>query len=258
MLSQQTLDALAVNSGIEADVLAQAISDEQEQTLELPKGRFLTSENESKLLDNHGKKKYDEGKSKTLKDVFEGKTREDFLKDYKDSVLEEANLEPNQKLEEKNTIIEDLQNKLRGKDQEIETIMSENTKKQRVANALSQMPELKDGLGISKSEALNLILSNSELKEDGIYSNGTLLTDDYQSPIEVKDFLLREVNSRGWSKKKIQGNGGRKPGQQSEKISTYTEFQKYCESKGWNESSQEAISFLNKVKKDNSDFDFDN
>ena len=59
MLSKEQMDSIAVMTGIKADVLAKAISDEQEVKLELPEGRFLTKDKEELLLDNHGKKKYD-------------------------------------------------------------------------------------------------------------------------------------------------------------------------------------------------------
>lgn len=126
MLPQEQNDFINATFGVTADELAQAISDEQEVKLELPEGRFLTTENEAKLLDNHGKKKYDEGKSKTLKDVFDGKTKDDFLNDFKANVLAEANLEPNQKLREKEEILNDLRTKLQNKDNEIERILNEN------------------------------------------------------------------------------------------------------------------------------------
>lgn len=258
MLAQETLDAVAVITGITADELAQAISDEQEVKLELPEGRFLTTENEAKLLDNHGKKKYDEGKSKTLKDVFDGKTKDDFLIEFKTNVLAEANLEPNQKLQEKEEILNDLRTKLQNKDNEIERILNEKVERERISNALANMPELRKDLGISKSEALNLILSKSEIKEDGIYSDGKPVTDDYGTPVAIQDFLQSEVKSRGWGKKEIRGNGGRKPGVGGSVPKTYSEFQKVCESNGWNEGSQEAKQYLSKLRSDNADFDLDN
>ena len=266
MLAQKTMDALAVMSGIKADVLAQAISDEQEQELELPEGRFLTKENESKLLDNHGKRKYDEGKSKGSKDALEaiktdleleGETISDVFGNYKSKVIKEAKVEPNQKLTEKENAIKALQESLRTKETEIESIKSEAQRTKRQANALSNMPQLRDDLGLNKSEALNIILSSVEQKEDGIYKDGKLLTDQYQEAIKLNDFLKSETESRGWVKTKIQGHGSKKPGSTGAMPKTYSEYQKYCESKGWNEGSLEAKQYLKEVQAKDSSFNFD-
>lgn len=258
MLSQETMDSLAVISGINADVLAQAISDEQEATLELPKGRFLTDENESKLLDNHGKKKYDEGKSKTLKEVFEGKDKDEFLNSFKSSILDEAKLEPNEKLTEKDNAIKALQDSLRGKETEIETFKStlESTKRQ--ANAMSNMPKLREDLGLRRSEALSIILSDVEQTEDGIVKNGKLLVDEYQSAISLEDFLKNETNERGWIEKKIQGHAGSQGKQTVTTPKSYNDFLKYCESKNWKEGSYEAKQYLTQIRGKNPDFDMDN
>jgi len=258
MLSQQTMDSLAVISGIKADVLAQAISDEQETELELPTGVFLTDDQKATLLDNHGKKKYDEGKSKTLKEVFEGKDKDEFLNSFKSTILDEAKLEPNEKLAEKDNAIKALQDLVKQKETEVETFKStiESTKRQ--ANALSTMPKLRDDLGIKPKEALSIILNGVEQTDEGIVKDGKLLVDELQSPISLESFLNKETNERGWVKKTIQGHGDKKPGFKGSAPKTYGEFQKVCESKGWNEGSFEAKQYLKGVKSKNPDFDMDN
>ena len=199
MLSNKTMDAIAVMTGIKADELAKAISDEQEQELELPEGRFLTKENESKLLDNHGKRKYDEGKSKGLKETLEsiktdfeleGETINDVFGNYKSKIVSESKIEPNEKLAEKDKAIKTLQDSLRNKETEIETIKSKAEETNRRAKALSNMPSLREDLGINKSEALNIILSSIEVKEDGIYKNGKLIVNEHQEAVSFNDFLI--------------------------------------------------------------------
>lgn len=268
MLARKTLDTLAVMSGIKADVLAQAISDEQEQELELPEGRFLTTENESKLLDNHGKRKYDEGKSKgskelieTVKTTFEieGDSIDDLLSNYKTNILKEAKAEPNQKLAEKENAIKALQDSLKAKEDEILNIQTEAEKTRRNAKALSVIPALREDLGLNKSEALNLLMNNLEVKEDGVYKDGKLLANEYQEAISFEDAIKAEVESRGWVTKPIQGHG--KSGKGKTTVATpksYSEFQKVCESKGWNEGSYEAKQYLKEIKAKDSDFDYDN
>lgn len=264
MLSTEQIGTLAAMSGITADVLATAISDEQEVKLELPEGRFLSTENEQKLIDNTAKKKYDEGKNKGSKEVLEsvktnfsleGDSMDDLLGNFKANILKDANLEPNEKLAEKDNAIKALQDSLKNKESEIETFKSDMERTQRQAKALSSMPKLREDLGLKKEEALNIILSNVEVKEDGIYKNGNLVVDSYQSAIGLEDFLSQETTERGWVEKKIQGNGGRKPGYQGAEPKTYEEFQKVCESKGWNEGSLQAKEYLKTLKSKNPDFE---
>ena len=258
MLSQSTLDSFAAQNGITADELAKAISNEQEITLEVKEGRFLTKENEDKLLDNHGKRRYDAGVSKTLKDVFEGKDKETYLNEFKSSVLEDAKLEPNEKLDQATKTINSLKESLTEKDNTILSIQkeAENTKKR--ASALSSLPILREDLGINKTEALNIILSTVEQKEDGIYKSGQLVVNEHQEAVSLNDFLSQEVNSRGWVKKQIQGNGGNKPSSQGATPTTYTSFQKHIESKGWKEGSIQANQYLASLRTDNPKFDLDN
>jgi len=267
MLSQETMDSIAVMTGIKADVLAQAISDEQEQELELPKGRFLTDENESKLLDNHGKRKYDEGKTKgskelieTVKTTFElqGDSIDDLLGNFKTNILKDANKEPNEKLTALEQANENLRTSLKGKEDEILTIQTEAEKTRRNAKALSSIPALREDLGLNKSEALNLIMASLEIKEDGVYKDGKLLANEYQEAISFEDAIKAEVERRGWVTKKIQGHGSKKGEPTSATPKSYSDFQKYCESKGWKEGSYEAKQYLGSVKSKNPDFDMDN
>ena len=258
MLSQEQKDSINAALGITADELAKAISDEQEVKLELPQGRFITKENEDKMLDAHGKRRYDAGTSKTLKEVFEGKDKETFLNEFKTSILKDAKLEPNEKLDQATKTINALKESLTAKEQEVLRIQneSENTKKR--ANALSTLPTLREDLGIKKTEALDIILSSIEQKEDGIYKNGQLVVNEHQEAVGLNDFLNQEVNSRGWVKKTIQGHGGKEGKQTGAAPKSYSDFQKHCESKGWNEGGHDAKQYLKSVMAKNPDFDMDN
>ena len=241
MLSKEQMDSIAVMTGIKADVLAQAISDEKEVKLELPKGRFLTEDNEATLLDNHGKKKYDEGISKASRDAFDGKTKEDFLTGFKTSILEEANIEPNQKLTEKEEAFRTLQEKyqtdIKLKDNEIDSVF----------------PELKDG--ISKLDARILFNATHETKEDGVYKDGKLLVNDIQSPLGLEEAAQLFIKEKGWRKEAPKGHGGKKPSEGGTSPKSYNDFQKYCESKGINEGSLEAKEYLSTLRAKNPQFE---
>lgn len=258
MLSKEQKDFINATLGITADELAQAISNEQEVALELPKGRFLTQDQEEKMLDLHGKRRYDAGISKMAKENFEGKTKEEYDNSLKALILEEAKLEPNEKLNQLTNTINSLKESLTEKDKVILSIQeeAENTKKR--ANALSVLPTLRSDLGINKSEALNIILGSVEQKEDGIYKDGKLIVNEHQEAVGLNDFLSQEVNSRGWVKKQIQGNGGKNGASQGATPNTYSSFQKHIESKGWKEGSMQANQYLESLQKSNPKFDLDN
>lgn len=255
MLSKEQMDSIAVMTGIKADVLAKAISDEQEVKLELPEGRFLTKDKEELLLDNHGKKKYDEGISKATKEAFDGKDKETFLTELKTSILADAKLEPNEKLTEKDNAIKALQDSLKTKESELETVKSTIEETKRRAKAISALPTLREDLGIKKDEALSIVMSNVEIKDNVIHKGGVPMLDSYQSPISLDDFLKQEVETRGWTAKKIQGNGGKATTQTVATPKSYTEFQKYCETKGWNEGGYDAKQYLASIKAKNPEFD---
>lgn len=256
MLSKEQLDFINVTLGVSADELAKAISDEQEIKLELPKGRFLTPEQEQSVLDAHGKKKYDEGLTKATKEAFDGKSKDDFLSEIKTAIIEEVKLEPNVKLTEKEKAIELLQNSLKDKEQEIEKIRNESTAKQRRTEALANLPTLRSDLGIKNDEALNLILSNVDLREDGIYKNGEPIVDQYQKPVAIADFLNQEVGARGWVEAKPKGHGGKEGKPAGSEPKTYDDYKKHCEAKGWREGSLEAKEYLGALKAKNPEFEF--
>lgn len=260
MLSKQNLDALAVISGIEADVLAKAISDEQEINLDFPEGRFLTKEKENILLDNHGKRKYDEGVSKTLKDVFEGKSKEDFLTDFSKekikAALEEAKVEPNKKIADLNDSLDKLRNQLSEKDTEYERLQKSIEKEKYILEAQSYIPELPESLGLKKAEAVSLILSGVEKKDDGIYKNGELLKDSYESAISLESFIKDAVDQRGWSNNNPTGRGGGSNASGSNSTTTSTpktmeEYEAILQEKGFHAGSAEAQALLQEAAKEN-------
>lgn len=255
MLPKEQQDFINATLGITADELAKAISDEQEVKLELPKGRFLTPEQEESVKDAHGKLRYDAGVSKATKEAFEGKSKEEFLLEFKNSIIEEAKIEPNEKLTEKEKAIKLLQDSLKEKETEIERIQREALERQRKAEALSSLPKMREDLGIKPNEALNIIMSGVELKEDTYYKDGSPLVDEYQKPIALADFLNQEVSARGWIESKPQGHGGKSGKPANSVPKSYDEFKKHCDQKGWSEGSLEAKEYLGSLRAKNPDFE---
>jgi predicted methyltransferase MtxX (methanogen marker protein 4) len=252
MLSKKQMDAFAAMTGITADVLAKAISDEQEVELELPEGRFFTKEKEETLLDNHGKRKYDEGISKATKDAYDGKSKDDFLKGIKSTLLEEAKVEPNKKVTELESSLEVLRNQILEKDTAFESLKGSVDGERKMLKAQSFIPELPESLGLKKSEAANLILNGVEIKEDGIYKNGELVKDSMQKALSLEDFIKESVNSRGWAKVPSGrgGGSGGAVGASSSKPKTIEEYEAVIKEKGLHIGSAEAQAILQEAAKE--------
>lgn len=252
MLSQKTLDAIAELYGITADVLAQNISDEQEIALDLPEGRFLSSEQEATLLDNHGKSRYDAGVSKATKDAFDGKSKEDFLKEIKSAALEEAKIEPNKKVAELQSSIETLQKQVTDKEDAYSNLETKMKQKELKLGVQALFPTLPDTLGINGAEATSLFLMNHEVKEDGIYKNGTLLKDNLQNPLSQADAVKAFVAEKGWDAAPggRGGGAGGSGGTEGGKIKTMEAYEAHLKEKGLQVGSAEANALLDEIAKE--------
>lgn len=250
------MDALAELTGITADELAKAISDEQEVSLETPKGVFITEEQKAEMLDNHGKRKYDEGKSKAMKEAYDGKEKDAFLNELKNSILEEAKLEPNKKVEELNVTVENLRTKLQEKEGEFDGLKSNMAKEKRMLEIQSTIPDIPENVGLSKQEATNLYMLGREFKDDGIYLNGKHLTDEYERSIDVPTDVKNWYEQKGWGKKPAGRGGGTQgaAGGSPAIPKTMEEYNAYLESKGLKEGSMEANAILRQVAEANPEF----
>lgn len=250
------MSSLAAMLGTTADELAAIISDEQEKDLAIPEGKFITEEQRAEMLDNHGKRKYDEGKAKAIKDAFDGKDRDSFLNEFKTSILEEANKKPNEKVQELETTIASLQKKYQDKEAEINGLKSSMESEKRMLQIQSSIPEIPESVGISKQEATALYLTGREFKEDGIYLNGKRLTDDIERSIDLQTDVKNWYESKGWGKKPS-GRGGGTGGAQGGTPGvpkTMEEYNALLEAKGIEVGSMEANAILAQAAKANPDF----
>lgn len=247
------MDSFAGLLGITADVLAKAISDEQEVEVEIPEGEFLTKEAKETILDNHGKRKYDEGVSKATKDAFDGKSKDDFLKEKIDVALEEAKVEPNKKVQELTNSLETLRGQLTEKDDAFSELQNKMKTKETRLKAQSFIPDLPETTGLSKEEATSLFFMGVEIKEDGIYKNGTLLKDNREAPLTLEQSVKSFVTEKGWDKAPSgRGGGAGNPpnGGNSGLPKTMEEYESAIKEKGFHPGSEEAKSLLAEAAKE--------
>lgn len=266
-MNKKVIEYLATVLKLDVKVLTKAIETEGE-VIELPEGsRFLTKDEVETIKDNHGKTRYDAGKTAgsemLLKDLSEEVGFEDavkdgktFIKNYKTAILEEAKVEPNNKIAQLETSIDNLRNQITEKDTAYQTLQSSVDGERRVLKAQSFVPELPETLGLNKEEAVNLILAGIEIKEDGIYKDGNILKDSMEKPVTLENFVKESVTQRGWDTVPT-GRGGGSGGAGGAGGSgggalptTMQEFEDHIKEKGFHPGSAEAQALLAEAAKE--------
>lgn len=181
---------------------------------------------------------------------FEGKDPKEFISKFKENILNEANIEPNNKIQELETSNSNLRNLLTEKESEISNIQESYKSESRMNTIKGLIPELPQGLGLTKDEAVSLVTLNLEFKEEGIYKNGELLKDKMESPLALDKYVENYVADKGWNKQPS-GRGGGSGGQGSSAPTSLEEFNSSATEKGLRVGSQEYNALLNQAVKDN-------
>lgn len=182
---------------------------------------------------------------------FEGKRQEDFIEAFKSQVLSEAKVEPNKKIEELTGSLDALRQQVSEKESAYAQLQSSVENEKRKFKAQSLIPNLPEGLGLTKDEATSLYFLTHEIKEDGIYRNGEKLKDKMEKPLSFEDSVSSFVESKGWNKAQAPtGRGGGAKGEGSSGLPTsLDEYDNYIKEKGWTKGSQEANALLQEVVK---------
>lgn len=268
MLNKDTAEKLGkiLPKGITLEILSKAITSDKEETIDLPEGRFLTTDNESKLLDNHGKTKYNEGKTAgseiTIKELkektgleFEGKDADKFVSEFKTSILKDAKIEPEKKVKELQSSLEKLQNQyktdLSTKDSELQRLQGSLQQQKTISQLSTIIPELSSG--VSKQDAITLFNAQFEIKEDGIYKGGELLKDNLQNPMTLEQSVNDFLSEKGWNAQTPTGRGNDfQGGKGGDALPTnQKEYESYIESKGYNPAGQDAKALRMKMLESN-------
>lgn len=262
MYNKATIDQIAGALGLNAEEFATGISSEDEQSLTLPSGRFLTSEQVETIKDNHGKTRYDAGaeasRDMLLKDMSKKVGFEESIKDptkfidtFKANILKEAKVEPNQKLAEAETSISNLRNKITEMDTDYLKLQSEVTEKEVRFNVKSFIPDIPESLGISKDDATNLFFLANDIKEDGVYKNGVHLKDSLEKPLTVQEAVSSFITDKGWNTKPSGRGGGSGGGTGGSLPKTMEDYQSTLKERGLSEGSAEANALLTEIAKEN-------
>lgn len=261
-MNKKLIEELAGMLNLNAEELAKGIASEEDTSITLPKGTLLSDSDLETLKDNHGKQRYDAGKAAEREVLYKNlskeagletiKNHDEFIKAYQAKILEEAQIEPEKKVNELSQTVESLQAKLQEKDTEFVKLQDTYKQKDTRFQVQSLMPELPQGLGLNKDEATSLFFISHEIKEDGVYKNGQLLKDNLERPIAFDQAVTSFVSDRGWNATPEGRGGGANGGKGStSKITSYEDYEAVVKEKGYTIGSAEANALLQEAAKEN-------
>ncbi len=283
MLSKEMIKSLAVTAGISADDLANAISSEEEKKIDIKTKKHFTDEEWEKYedsIDKERKEKYDDGvktgTNKTIKYLkekvgldYEGRKPEDFIKKFKDKVIEDEKLSPEPKIKTLETDIEKLRDEILEKDNKIN---ESNQKYQglKIRSSLEQFITSDLPVGMTKDDALTIMQSKMSFGYDDegkevVTKNGEVLKTKTRENVGFKDAISDFQTEKKWRNGKegrendddTGGGGFSDP----KKIRKMSDMSKYFEENNINPLSQEARGYINDANSDASEskeeFEFD-
>lgn len=272
MLSQKSKNAIAEVLGVSVDVLTSAISSEEEKDIDFDVKKSFNSqewEDYESAVDREKKGKYDEGKEvgekqliKSMKDAvgldYEGRRSEDFIQKYKDKVIKDANINPDQRVKELTDDIEALKTSSTEKDTEISTLKGQLSGYKIDGKISEHLPGTLPK-GLKKEDVLGIIKSNYsfDVDEEGkevVKQNGEILKDKTRNHISFEQAITDFVTERGWN---VAGTGGRGRGNElpsgsvsdPKKIRSMSELRQYFEDNDISDKGSKAMGLIQEAAK---------
>jgi len=263
----ESLAKLAKVTDVEA--FSQALQSESDTDFTLDTSNLIvrTKEEEESFKSNFSKEIKDKAftdafeiqiknMKKDLGLEFEGKKSNDFIESFKSKILEEAKIEPNNRITELEKSLNLANQTLQEKENEFNQLKNSFSLEKNRLKAESLIPNLPEGIGINKKEATDLFFLKHEIKEDGVYKDGERLVNTTTAePFKIDDAISNFVTERGWDKAPTGRGGGSQSGSQgsSNIVNNLDEFNGLAKEKGYNVGSKEYNSLLAEVVKENPD-----
>lgn len=212
----------------DADVLQKAIDSEDEVSLEIVDGSFVSDEELTTLKESVFKdaKKVHEGVGydfamKDLKKDFnielEGKDRKKIVAAIQEKIITDAKIEPDKKVNELNISLTNLQEKyendLGSKTKEIDGL-NNDLKDYRINGDLTKyIPEGLNGIDVIDFMTVAKTTAKFEYENDilVVKKGDSILKDKMEKPISPKDYLTELAVSKKWLNVEGRG-GGNEPG----------------------------------------------
>lgn len=272
-VSKETLKKLLQGYKLPADVIAKAVDTDEEVAVELPDVKVFTPEEYSQLetnLKEQGKGAYTKaGKEIAIKELkektgldFDGKDADTFLEKYKEHVIAEAKLKPDDAKVQWEKDKKMLQDQISEWKTKHETLESKARAVEYDAKLLKSFPAERNTL-LNDEDRLLLIKNRMEVKnEDGkeiVYYKGNKLQDHLTNPLSFTDAIKHVFDTEKWTEPAGGGarGGGRGAGDGTGKsvFATLKDFNSHIQSKGIHAGSEEARRLFTEAQKANPDMD---
>jgi len=253
--------------GIDVDALKEALTSDEEVKIEFKSGTFLDDDKLTELKNTVKKEGYNEGKvagveieAKRVKEKFgidiEGKNFDNIFEAHGKTVLEQAKIEPNKKVQELTKSLDNLrtqyENDLRQKNEEV-TQLNSKLGSFKIDSELSK--HIPNGLkGIKPNQFKVLAKANYEFDFDGdnfvAKKNGEVLKDKLEQPIDVKNLMADFATQNEWLTPDG-GRGGTDTRGNGSKFETQKELFDYMKENNIDHYSEEGSKLLDDFIKQN-------
>lgn len=268
-MAKKSLKALLSELKVQDEAI-KTILGENDHEIEIDDNiNILTSEDKDTLIKNSNKEATKAAREILIKEMktmagieFEGKTPEKFIENYKAHVMKESNITIDERIKEKDQMVNDLRAKLTEKDNDYSKLNETLASFKTTSLIKSALPKNRD-TKLSDDDYLTLINSSVKIvEEDGnqvVTYNGKKLQDDKLNPLPLdkafetifneKKWVVTEDNKRGAGF----GDSGRVPNQ----FNKLSEIREWANKEGKSLLDSEVKLKLQEVSKANPNFVYD-
>jgi hypothetical protein len=272
MLTKDTIKKIAENLKIKTEDFEAAITNEKEVEVTIPELTIFTTDELKTRDENLKRKNYEDAKTagveilvKELKEKtgvsVEGKDPYKFMDAYKEHILNEAKVEPSEKIKEQDGIIEKLKTTVKSIESEkkaLEDRVKETTLQQQIFSGIkkeaiipvSDVYTLMKTKGYSFTEEKGKIIASMHgevIRDDK--------TQDALSGIDALDAFISENNlEKQADPDDPTGRGGKSTKTNTGAITRLSELEKKYKEEGKSINGSEFMAEAQKLAKDNPDF----
>lgn len=272
----KNLEAIAKLLKIDPAKMLEAAKSDQEVEVEVSADLQVFTKPELETRENNLKStNIEAGKEIMVKELkkatgleFAGKDPEKFINEYKAKVLKDENISVDDKIKEKDKVIEGLRKNLGERDTEITGLKAKATQAETDSKLLGLLPKNRAEI-LSDTQYLSLLKQEFELTEhEGKPAVKNLKTGEVVKntttfePISPADVIKGHFEGAKWiTTSTDDGKGG--PGGRGGKDSTVVggiqnmkQFKEHAAAQGWSLNGQQAKAELDKITTANPNFDF--
>jgi len=254
------LKAVAEAAGLSEDSLREAITSEDDVTLEVPTDRVVKTKEEFEAYTTNLKKEHGNASVEmAIKAVrnemgleFQGKNMENLLESYKEKVLKEASIEPNEKISKLESQLGEFKTKLEERNNaftELETNYKREGQERSINNKL--LNSIPENTTLSADDILVLFKSKYEVDlNDGsmvFKKDGKELKDENLNPLGLDSIMNEFVQPYA---KKAEGGSGKGTETGNFKAGSIEAFDKRMADQGHKIGSEAYMSQMSKEMSD--------